>query len=100
MRNPTPFMSLLALVSLAAPGISRAQGPASGEERFIAGEAMNIEIPLDTASFLKGGYAVDSAGYVELPVLGRLQVGDKNREDVENYLSQKLSNYLKDTHIM
>jgi protein involved in polysaccharide export with SLBB domain len=69
------------------------------QERFKAGQALSIKVPLDTGSILKGGYPIDSSGYVEIPVLGRLFVAEKTRGELETYLSEKLSNYLKDTHI-
>ncbi len=69
------------------------------EERFVAGEAMLLEVPLDSTSILKGGYPIDSAGFADLPVLGLLEVGGKTRAEVEEYLGLKLANYLRDTHI-
>ncbi len=69
------------------------------QERFKAGQALSIKVPLDTGSILKGGYPIDSSGYVEIPVLGRLFVAEKTRGELETYLAEKLSNYLKDTHI-
>ncbi|MDB5047937.1 MAG: Polysaccharide biosynthesis/export protein [Fibrobacteres bacterium] len=88
---------------LAISGLSSARADelptAPHDDRFVAGEAMSITVPLDTGAFLNGGYAVDSAGFVDLPVLGRLQVAGKTRDQVEEYLVGKLSNYLKDTHV-
>jgi protein involved in polysaccharide export with SLBB domain len=82
-----------------ADGADAAAAAAVGPEHFVPGEAMTVEIPLDTNSFLVGGYAIDSSGFAELPVIGRIEVGGRTRADLEEYLSQKLSNYLKDTHV-
>jgi protein involved in polysaccharide export with SLBB domain len=71
----------------------------SHDEIFVAGEALTIDVALDTAAFLSGGYPIDSAGFVDLPVLGKFQVGGRPRDDVEAYLGQKFANYLRDTHI-
>jgi protein involved in polysaccharide export with SLBB domain len=94
-------LALCLLIACGIPVLVSAQGLATGthDEVFVAGEAMSIEVPLDSTAFLNGGYAVDSAGYAELPVLGRIEVAGKTRDQVEDYLSQKLSNYLKDTHV-
>jgi protein involved in polysaccharide export with SLBB domain len=70
------------------------------QERFRVGQALSISVPLDTGSILKGGYAIDSSGFVELPVMGRIYVADKTRGEVEAYLAEKMANYLKDTHIV
>ncbi|MDB5103948.1 MAG: Polysaccharide biosynthesis/export protein [Fibrobacteres bacterium] len=91
------FALLLLLLSGAAAADDIPTSP--HDETFVAGEAMYIQIPLDTAAFINGGYAVDSAGFVDLPVLGRLDVAGRTRDQVEGYLSGKLANYLKDTHI-
>lgn len=69
------------------------------EERFVSGEAMLLDVPLDSTSILKGGYPIDSSGFADLPVLGLLEVGGKTRTEVEEYLALKLANYLRDTHI-
>jgi len=68
-------------------------------DRFVAGEALAIDVVLDTLAFLNGGYPIDSAGYVDLPVLGKVIVGGRTRDEVETFLGAKLANYLKDTHI-
>lgn len=69
------------------------------EETFSAGAALTIEVPLDTAGLIKGGYPIDSAGYADLPVVGRVFVSGKTQDEVETYLAERLANYLKDTHI-
>jgi protein involved in polysaccharide export with SLBB domain len=68
-------------------------------ERFTAGQALTVEIPLDTAGLIRGGYPIDSAGFVDFPILGRVLVHDRSQEEVETYLGEKMANYLKDTHI-
>jgi protein involved in polysaccharide export with SLBB domain len=67
---------------------------------FRANEAMIIRVPLDTASVLNGSYPIDSAGYVTLPVVGRLYVHDQTSGMIESYLSKRMSQYLRDTHVM
>lgn len=104
-RNPGKGISRalpIWLMALAIPILARAQaGLATGmqDDRFVAGEAMSIKVPMDPASVINGGYAVDSAGYAELPLLGRIQVAGKTRDEVQVFLSGKLANYLKDTHV-
>lgn len=91
---------LLVLLAVGrSPAGAQGIATAPSDERFVAGEAMTLHVPLDTVAFLNGGYAIDSAGYVELPVVGRFQVAGRSREDVEAFLGQRLSNYLRDTHV-
>ena len=68
-------------------------------ERFAAGAALTIDIPLDTAGLIRGGYPIDTTGYVDLPVVGRVQVDGRTQDEVEVFLSERLANYLKDTHL-
>lgn len=65
-----------------------------------AGEGMTISVPLDTAAVINGSFAIDSAGFATLPILGRLFVHDKTSREIEMLLGQKLSAYIKDTHVM
>lgn len=98
MRFPNLFI-LAASLGLA---IQAAAGPLPTEprsERFDAGAALTVEIPLDTAGIIRGGYPIDSAGFADLPVVGRIQVGGRTQEEVETFLSERLANYLKDTHL-
>jgi protein involved in polysaccharide export with SLBB domain len=69
------------------------------EEHFAAGAALTVEIPLDTAGLIRGGYPIDTAGYADLPVVGRVYVHGKTQDEVETYLAERLANYLKDTHL-
>ncbi len=92
----------LLVAALAAMGEAGAQATlvtAPSDDRFVPGEAIRLEVPLDTGSFLNGGYPIDSAGFAEVPVIGRVLVGGRTRGEVEEFLGQKLSNHLRDTHI-
>ncbi len=95
------FHLLLTLLALsAAPRLCAEEvGPSDGNARFVPGEALTLSVALDTTAFLNGSYPIDSAGFTYLPVLGRIEVGGRTRDDFEAFLGQKLSNYLKDTHV-
>lgn len=67
---------------------------------FKSNEGMILRVPLDTASILNGSYPIDSAGYVTLPVVGRLYVHDQTSTQVAAYLGKRMAPYLRDTHIM
>ena len=117
---PAPYPAcFLALLLLAAAPALRAQDavpadpapaaaaseppaglPSSRGGVFKANEAMLIGIPLDTASVLNGAFPIDSAGYVTLPVAGRLFVHDMTASEIESYLAKRMSQYLRDTHII
>jgi protein involved in polysaccharide export with SLBB domain len=99
MRFPGPlaFVAALGAAGLSARAADLPTAPRS--ETFTAGAALTIDIPLDTSGVIRGGYPIDSTGYVDLPVVGRVQVAGRTQEDVETYLAERLANYLKDTHV-
>ena len=91
------FLFHLLLLPQARASANLATAPRDGH--FHAGEALTVEVPLDSAGLIRGGYPIDSAGYVDFPVIGKVYVHDRTQEEVEGFLSEKLANYLKDTHI-
>lgn len=100
--NPIRLSCLvwLLLIPLLADS-ARAEGMPSAPrgQLFQAGHALIVEVPLDTASVIQGGYPIDSAGYVDMPVVGNIYVHGKSQDELEVFLKERLSNYLKDTHI-
>lgn len=44
----------------------------------------------------KGGFLVNSMGEIELPFIGKFVVANKGREEVENEIEKKLSEYIQD----
>lgn len=99
MRIPGFLVLSLALGALHAPSRAAALPTEPRMQRFVAGNALTIEIPLDTAGLIRGGYPIDSAGFADLPVVGRVLVADRTQDEVETFLAERLSNYLKDTHL-
>lgn len=92
----------------AAPGpklamIGPSQPPASNPpvthapagSRITAGEAMCIGTPSDPALPINRCFAVDMAGYADLPWLGRFAVEGKQPTHLEAELFQKLTDRLK-----
>lgn len=99
MRFAHLLVFAVSLGAAAAPSRAAALPTEPRSERFAAGAALTIDIPLDTAGIIRGGYPIDSTGFVDLPVVGRIQVDGRSQDEVEAYLSERLANYLKDTHI-
>lgn len=93
------FFPVLVILGLATHGLAAPLVTMHGEEVFKAGDALTLQIPLDTSKVFNGGYPIDSAGYVDLPVVGKVYVHEKSQEQLEEYLAEKLANYLKDIHI-
>ena len=93
------YWLFLAGVVCAADSLSETMHTAPRDLRFTAGAALTVEIPLDTAGIIRGGYPIDTSGYCDLPVVGRLYVIGHSQDEVETYLGERLANYLKDTHL-
>lgn len=100
------ILSLLLCLAAAAP--ARAQNPDDiGEAPGIpsdrvlrANEAMVVSVPMDSSTVFNGSFPIDSAGYVNLPVLGKQYVHGKSVTEMQTFLGQRLAAYLKSTHIM
>lgn len=92
---------ILALLLFGAPAaiLATAMPTAPRSERFKAGEALTLSSATDTGSFLDGGYPIDSAGYVDLPIVKRVQVHGRTQDELEAFLSEKLSIHLRDVHL-
>lgn len=68
-------------------------------DKFKAGEALTIQAATDTGWFMNGGYPIDSAGFVDLPILKRVHVDGRTQDELETLLAEKLANYIRDPHI-
>ena len=53
-------------------------------------------INYNSGGVAKGGFLVDSKGEIELPFIGKFLVAKKTREQIENEISLKLSEYIQD----
>ena len=69
------------------------------EETFVAGEALYIKADADSSAIINGGYPINVAGYIDIPILGKYHVAGKSREQLEKDLGEKLASYLRDTHL-
>jgi protein involved in polysaccharide export with SLBB domain len=100
-RIPTlPLLVCMCLLS--APifiGNAQTKDREGPREDFLAGDAIQILIPADTGSVLKGVYPIDATGMADLPIAGRVVIAGKNRQNIEQYLAGIWAPYLKDTHV-
>jgi protein involved in polysaccharide export with SLBB domain len=103
--KPAPVLTLPLMVCmcmLSSPafiGIALAKDREAPREDFLAGDAIQILIPADTGSVLKGVYPIDGTGMADLPIAGRVVIAGKNRANIEQYLAGIWAPYLKDTHV-
>jgi hypothetical protein len=98
---PPILLPLSASVAKPAP-VPAAQGirevtPLLQPLRLASGEALRIQVPADSAAPLNGFYAIDLAGFADLPIVGRLQVGGRTPGEVETALSKSLGSRLRGT---
>lgn len=89
----------LILSACVAVLLSRAQAQTMPDETFRAGEGLTVTAPFDTASVLNGSYPIDSLGYAEIPVVGKVAVGGRSRAEVEAQISKRLAEYLRDANV-
>lgn len=90
---------LFLLLATGFSGTAQAKERQPPREDFLAGDAIQILIPADTGSVLKGVYPIDATGMADLPIAGRVVIAGKNRQNIEQYLAGIWAPYLKDTHV-
>jgi protein involved in polysaccharide export with SLBB domain len=54
---------------------------------------------LDTDAVINGTFPIDSAGYADLPVMGRVYVNNKSVKLIEDFVSKEMAQYLRDPHL-
>lgn len=64
-------------------------------EKFIAGDALKITLPLDSNSFLAGVYPIDREGYVNLPIYGKYKVTSSSPGEFAAYVQKTYEQYLR-----
>lgn len=94
-----PVVACLTLLAPVFSGSAQAKERQAPREDFLAGDAIQIMIPADTGSVLKGVYPIDGTGMADLPIAGRVVIAGKNRQNIEQYLAGIWAPYLKDTHV-
>jgi protein involved in polysaccharide export with SLBB domain len=62
--------------------------------RLAAGDGLKISLYPDTAHFLKGVYKISDSGYVDLPVIGCINVIARPLSEIENDLNKRYIEYL------
>ncbi len=95
-NNRAARLGITAVLLALTPVVSQ---PIPDEELFVKGEAMRIEVPADPESFLNGVYPLDATGMAELPIVGKIVIAGKTRQNVEKYLGEVWTPYLRDTHL-
>jgi protein involved in polysaccharide export with SLBB domain len=100
-RGASRFRRTLAIILVAglAVLVSPTQSQTMPDETFRAGEGLTVTAPFDTGSVLNGSYPIDSLGYAEIPVVGKVAVGGRSRAEVEAQISKKLAEYLRDANV-
>lgn len=92
-------MGLAACLILTTAIFAQAPVDNSKGEIFRAGDGILLSVPMDTESVINGSFPIDSAGYADLPVVGRIFVHNKTSRQVEDYVSREMAQYLRDTHV-
>jgi protein involved in polysaccharide export with SLBB domain len=100
MANSVRFQIVIFLLLAAIPAAAKDSKPREvPPEQFLAGEALLVQVPVDTGSFLNGFYPIDAAGLADLPITGRIVVAGKTRQNIEQYLGGIWAPFLRDTHV-
>jgi protein involved in polysaccharide export with SLBB domain len=62
---------------------------------FVAGDALRIFLPLDSASFLNGVYPIDDNGIITLPIVGDFSISGLTMQQFKEYITKTYEIYLR-----
>lgn len=62
---------------------------------FRPGDGLFINVFPDSGSFLNGTFSIDDRGFVELPILGKVNIAKMKREDLIAFLQDNYKSYLR-----
>ena len=69
--------------------------PSWGEYPFKPGDGLMISTMPDTSSILNGIYPIDDRGFVELPIIGKVQVSKLTVPQLVSFLKKHYESYLR-----
>jgi protein involved in polysaccharide export with SLBB domain len=64
-------------------------------QTFQAGDAIQISVYPDTASFLHGTFPIDGEGFISLPIKGKVKISNMSESNFIEYLNENFSQYIK-----
>lgn len=89
------FCFLFSAFSQTAGNISKVGTVGSNIHPFVAGDALRISLPLDSASFLNGIYPIDDNGTITLPIVGDFSISDLTMQQFKDYITKTYEIYLR-----
>lgn len=92
------IMDLRSEIPTESEPIGQSQSSASNMI-FRPGDAVEVQVFPDTASFLHNIFPIDGKGYVFLPIVGRTQISAMSETEFVSYLNKNFSPYLRTTDI-
>lgn len=89
------FLLFLVMTAGAQQQNKNAEQESSSKVAFRAGDAMKIQVFPDTMGFPNGIYFIDSEGYADLPVVGRIPIVGRSEEEISEFLKTEWAQYLR-----
>jgi protein involved in polysaccharide export with SLBB domain len=78
-----------------ALNVTKADTNSTCNEKFVPGDGVRIRLPLDSASFLAGIYAIDKNGFINLPIIGKYKVVSVSPVEFSAYIQKSYEQYLR-----
>ena len=97
--NPHGMFVWIACFILTSAVFAQAPADVLRDNTFRAGDGIIVSVPMDTEAVINGSFPIDSSGYADIPVVGRIFVHNKTSKQVEDYISKEMAQYLRDTHV-
>ncbi|MFP4164672.1 MAG: polysaccharide biosynthesis/export family protein [Chitinispirillaceae bacterium] len=89
------FLFIIVVMSGAQEQKKNNEGDSSSQVVFRAGDALKVQVFPDTNGFPNGIYFIDSEGYVDFPVVGRISVVERSQKEISEFLKTEWAQHLR-----
>jgi len=84
---------------LASSIVSPLPQPQTSIKNFVAGDGLSISTFPDTISFLNTTLPIDDEGFVDFPIIGRINVTRMNQKQLESFIKENFREYIRSENV-
>ncbi len=66
---------------------------------FIPGDGLNINTFPDTSSFLNRTFPIDDSGFIEFPIIGRVNISKMTEQELVDFIKNNFRNYTRSPNV-
>ena len=66
---------------------------------FLPGDGLNINTFPDTSSFLNRTFPIDENGFIEFPLIGRINISKMTEQEIVSFIKNNFQNYTRSPNV-